>query len=302
MQLSKAYWLIGLIILISLGLLAGIYLSQRESERSVKTPKLAATIFPLADITRQIAGDKFVVEQLLPTGASEHTYEPTIQAKQRTQDVIVLFTVGLGLDNWASELVDPEVKVVDFTQAVDLIKLEGEAAEEFGEYDPHYWLSIANAKQIAAAIRDELISQDPANQAYYEANYTAYVAELDSLLTETTSKLAPLPNKCLITFHEAFSYLAAEQGLEVVATIEPYPGQEPTAQYIAEVGQLIEQQQLKVLYKEPQLSAKVVSALAEDYDAQVYTLDPLGGVPGRNSYVELIRYNVNTIYAGNSNN
>ena len=48
----------------------------------------------------------------------------------------------------------------------------------------------------------------------------------------------------------------------------------------------------RAIFAEPQLSPKVAQTIAEASGKQVTTLDPLGGVTGRETYIELMRYNV----------
>lgn len=320
--ISKNKTALGLlaIFMVVTGLGLGIYfLSQESREDEANELQLSTTIFPVADIAKNIAGDKAEVNYLLPAGVSEHTYEPTINDKQKLADADLLFIIGAELDEWALPLAEDEtVKIVDLSKSVTLKeysghehehegeekseeKKEDDHAEEGKDSDPHYWLSVANGKLIAATVRDELIAIDSANKAAYEANYNDYVDTLTDLEEESKTKLASLKGTEIITFHDAFAYFAADYDLEIVTTIEPFPGQQPTAQYLAEVGVEVKEHDIKVLYKEPQLSESIVSALAKDYGVKVFTLDPVGGVDGRDSYVQLIRYNVDTIYASHKN-
>ncbi|MFW5702697.1 MAG: metal ABC transporter substrate-binding protein [Candidatus Dojkabacteria bacterium] len=167
----------------------------------------------------------------------------------------------------------------------------GEHSHSHEGDDPHYWLSVSNAKLIAEAVKNELVALDEANKDDYVQNYENYVAELEELEQEVAGRFADSERNEIITFHGAFNYMAEEQGLEVVAVVEEFPGQSPSASYIQEVGEVIEDYEIRTLFKEPQLSEEIVSALASDFDARVETLDPVGGVEGRNSYLELIRYN-----------
>lgn len=318
---NKALLILSLIFIVVIGFGLGLYiLSQRYSDNEASELQLTTTIFPVADIAKNIAGDKAEVNYLLPAGVSEHTYEPTIKDKQKLADADLLFVIGAELDEWVLPLAEDEaVKIIDLSKSVTLReysahnhehegeegskeeKEEDHSEEEGKDSDPHYWLSVANAKLIAATVRDELITIDSANKAIYEENYNEYADTLTDLEKESKSKLASLKGTEIITFHDAFAYFAADYDLEIVTTIEPFPGQQPTAQYLVEVGVEVKEHDIKVLYKEPQLSESIVSALAKDYGIKVYTLDPVGGVDGRDSYVKLIRYNVDTIYASHTN-
>lgn len=304
--------LLALIALVTIGGLA--YFASKPSANPSGTQtqlKLAASVFPIADIARNVAGPQVDVVTILPPGASEHTFEPSIADQARLRDVEALFVVGLELDDWAgrsAQAANPNVEIVDMSEHVELRDYEAglhDEHEEDGEdedhaeegYDPHYWLSLANAQLIAEAIKDKLIELDPDNAASYRENYAKYRDELEQLKDESRSKFAALEEREIITFHNAFAYFAAENELEIVAVVEEFPGKSPSAAYIQEVGAVIEAKNVRVLFKEPQLSDEVVEALARDYDATVATLDPIGGVDGRTSYIGLIRYNVDTVVA-----
>jgi zinc transport system substrate-binding protein len=268
--------------------------------------KVAGSIFPVTDIIRNIAKDKVEVVQLLPPGVSEHTFELTVAQRAELIGVDLGVIIGSGLDeNWANSVFNEEgAEILDLSEKINLLPAaeheheheEGEEEHEHeGEGDPHYWLSVNNAKIMAITIADKLIDLDPANELFYRDNLENYSNQLDQLKANTVKQLENLKTREIITFHEAFNYFANEFGLEVVATIEPFPGKEPTPQYLSEVVEIVNEKGIKVLFKEPQLSDEVVKSLAEDYDITVFTLDPVGGIEERTSYIELISFNSRTL-------
>jgi zinc transport system substrate-binding protein len=304
--------------------------------------KAATSIFPIADIASNVAGDEVEVITILPSGASPHTYEPTAAQQAELSDVDVLFVVGAEFDDWAVETAtaaNPDIEVVDLSQVVNLKEYDDEHSHDHehedeehadddkheedhesngdkhagededdshdkeeedhghGEYDPHYWLDVENAILIAEEVESKFIKSDEENEEGYNENLREYKQELEQLDSEITAQLEQLDNTGIITFHGAFNYFADAYGLEVVAVIEEFPGSTPSAAYIAEVGEVIESENVRVLFKEPQLSEEIVTALAIDYDATVETLDPLGGGDELDSYIELMRYNAETVEA-----
>jgi zinc transport system substrate-binding protein len=290
MLTSKNIVIAGILLIITLGVGIGFLIVKQAPTTKLQ---VAATIFPVGNIAREIAGDKIQVVTLLPIGASEHTYEPTLQNQQDIKNSRTLFAIGLGLDNWAISLAtNQNIKVTELNRDVLLLP---SAEPEEGEFDPHYWLSITGAKVMAKNIYEQLVAIDPDNFNYYRGNYETYIVELDKALAVAKAELTDIKSNQIITFHEAFSYFAAELDLEVVATIEPFPGKEPTAEYLSEVAEVIETHQVQVLFKEPQLSDAVLNSLARDYNVKIETLDPIGGVTGRSSYIETYLYNVRTI-------
>jgi zinc transport system substrate-binding protein len=301
-----------------------------DNDDSSSKIKVATSIFPIYDVTKQIAGDKIDVINILPSGASPHTFEPTIENIKDLNNINLVLTIGLELDNWAKTIVPNSPKVIELHNGVELLKNEEHEEDddhsededeheegddhsededehegdedheseehEHGEFDPHYWLSPLNMIIISETITNELIALDPENKSYYLENLKLYQEELNSFYAENQAKFSELKSNKIITFHNAFAYFAKDFNLEIVAVIEAYPGQEPTAQYLKEVTDIINETQIKAIFREPQLSDAVVSALANDYSLEIQTLDPIGGVDDRSNYIDLLKYNLETIY------
>lgn len=287
-----------LVIILLVGVLIWRY-GQTSNISDNSKKKIATSIFPSYDITKNIVGDNFEVVQILPAGASPHTYEPTIQDKQKLQGVSIAFMVGLEVDDWMIDILPESSNLVYLYQDVDLLESDDEHGEEeheySGEYDPHYWLSINSAVLMAKNIYESVSEIDTENQEVYKKNYDEYVRELTESRQEYLAELDRLDSKKLVTFHSAFNYFAKDLDLEIVATVEPFPGKEPTPAYILSLEETLNENEVKVLFKEPQLPDSSLTPITEGKDIAIYTLDPLGGVEGRNSYLKLIEYNVNTI-------
>ncbi len=272
-----------------------------ESPKPPGKPKVAATIFPLYDIIRNIAGDKIQVELVLPPGASPHLFDLTPQKVEELQGTDIVFRIGHGLDDWTANLSAflPGAQTVVVDEGINLIFSSEADHEEAGggggSANPHYWLAVENAEIIAHTITNRLITLDPANEDTYRGNLKTYVDKLEQLKTQIQKELKPLSGAELVTFHDSFSYFAREFDLTIAATIEPYPGKEPTPRYLADLQKTVEQYDIKVLFTEPQLSSASVQAFVEDLSLRLYVLDPLGGVAGRDSYISLMHYNANTI-------
>lgn len=265
--------------------------------------KVAATIFPIYDIARNIAGDHAVVELVLPPGNSPHTFTLTPERVKALQGVQAIFMVG-DLDEWG-QLVAQNVsgaKAIEVHGGINLKEpgeedhADAEAGEHSHEnFDPHYWLSVDNAKIIAHNIAQVLIVLDPENQNYYQDRLDAYEAKLTALNSEVKSTLSGVSNRNLITFHDSWAYFADAYGLSVVAVFEPSPGQEPTPSYLHNIFTAAQQYNIKAIFSEPQLPSDILRPFIQDLGLTLYVLDPLGGQEGRNSYIDMMRYNANTI-------
>lgn len=126
---------------------AGEAPSRPEGEKQA----VAATIYPLYDLARNVAGEEAEVKLILPPGASPHLFEFSPKQLREMQNVKAVFAIGHGLDDWAAQItnVAKEVRVVPVDQGIELRKFEN------GATDPHYWLHFGNARQITYTIAKE---------------------------------------------------------------------------------------------------------------------------------------------------
>ena len=161
--------------------------------------------------------------------------------------------------------------------------------------DPHVWLSPSNMEVIADNIAEELASIYPDRADEFEENAETFKEDVRVARAEAEALLADKTSSEIVTFHDAFEYFARDFGLEVVGTIEPFAGQEPTPQYLAEVSDTVEEIGVSAIFREPQLADSVVSSLADDLGLEVKTLNPLGGTDDITSYEDLIIKNAEVI-------
>lgn len=257
--------------------------------------KVAATIFPVHDIVRQVAGDVAETVLVLPPGASPHTFEPTPGAVRRLAGARALFVVGHGLDDWAARLARG-AGVASLVRVDAGIALRRQAAHG-GAVDPHYWLALGNGKAIARTVGAELERLAPPRATEIRAALAAYLDRLDAADAEVRRRLAGLGTRRIATFHDAFGYFAGAYGLEVVAVFEPFPGREPGPRFVREFQEVIRRTGVRVLFSEPQLSVETLRPIAGDLGVRLSVLDPLGGVPGREGYVDLMLFNAGQVAA-----
>lgn len=299
-------------VLLGAALLVGLIwvgYHQRSEEDSLAEHSVGATIAPLGDIAKNIVEETGVeVVTLLPPGASPHTYEPTPGNVRAANETAVLFSVGAGLDEWAEDLGEaanvPVVEVITFFPEEGLE--EGEEHEdevEEGEEDddghgginPHVWLSIPNAIAIVEEMTVQLQAAFPEFANTFETNAAAYITELEAADAEVREILEDVENPNIITFHDSYPYFADEYGLTVVGSFEPSAGQEPTPQYLRDLQNAARDANVTVVYSEPQLSTTMLEPFVRDLGLTIAELDPIGGFEGRETYMDLMRYNATTI-------
>jgi zinc transport system substrate-binding protein len=290
MPRHRGLWV--LVIILSLSLLS-CGKPQESTESDTRLP-VVASILPLADFLNQIGGDRVRVETLVPAGASPHTYELTPAQLKAVMRARVLVLNGLGLEFWSDKVIasaeNPGLIIVNFSEGLQIIA--GDADEPGG--NPHTWLSPANVLRQAGKIREALIQADPAGAAEYRANAEKFLSEVRSLDEEIRRAVAGFSSRRFIAFHAAWSYFAADYGLQEIAVVERRPGQEPSPAEIADIVRKAKDIQARAIFAEPQFSTKAAEVIAEECGARVLLLNPLGLPPG-NRYLDLMRYNLGQI-------
>jgi zinc transport system substrate-binding protein len=290
------------VLLIGIAYFSGVGAPSRKEE---KKTAVAATIYPLYDMARNVVGENADVKLILPPGASPHLFEFSPRQLKELQNVKAVFAIGHGLDDWAAQVVnvarDARVMIVD--HGIDLRKFEGteekgekiKREHEHGPTDPHYWLHLGNAQKITENIAKELSQIDPAHEVAFKSNAQVYRDKLAAEERRLKDVLAPARGRPILTFHDAWFYFAEDFGLKIVGTFEPSAGEEPTPRYLAALQRELKEKQIRIIFIEPQLSTAVLKSFAEDNHLSLAELDPLGGVEGRATYLDLMEFNANSV-------
>lgn len=263
----------------------------RKSDKVV----YSATIFPVYDLAREIAGDRADVRLILPQGASPHTFEITPEVASRVSDSKAVFKIGV-IDDWIDSVsgdklykVDKDIPFQNFQ-----IKEFGEEEEAETGYDPHYWTIPSNAEIMAKNIYDRMIEIDPEGKEAYSANYARLNNDLIALDEEIKQELQPFSGQSIITFHDAWGYFVDRYNLKIAAVLLSSPGKEITPGNIKAVGDAANLAHAKAVFYEPEFSQDVVDSFAKDYGLKTGVLDAEGGMSG-DTYVTLMRRNVRNI-------
>jgi ABC-type Zn uptake system ZnuABC Zn-binding protein ZnuA len=158
--------------------------------------------------------------------------------------------------------------------------------------DPHIWLDPLIAVNIVTKIEKALIEADPQGAILFRKNATAYRDILTRLDRELAVRVAKFSIKEYVTFHPAWNYFSRRYGLRVAGVIEEAPGKEPTPKHIAGIIREINRIGSRAVFVEPQFNPKIAEVIAKESKARVLYLDPIGGMQGRETYVEMMQYNI----------
>ncbi len=286
--------------LISYGLLAAPLVHAAPHPEPLN---IVVTIPVLKDLTEQVGGRHVRVTSLLSGYENEHTYSPKPSDLVAVRKARLLFEIGIGLEVWVSSLVknagSASLRVVTTSKGIALLRdrpnREGElhAAEEEEQGNPHIWMDPENATTMMRHITEALIQVDPAHATEYRSNQASYLRKLDQLRGDLSDRIRRLADRRFIAHHPAWPYFARRFGFQIVGTIQPQSGSEPSALHLHGLIATIKKDRIKVVVSEIQLSQKIPEMLAKETGARVVVLTTLpGGLPHTETYLDMLRYNV----------
>jgi len=252
-----------------------------------ETFTVVATTTQVADLTRNVAGDRARVVQLLQPNADPHDYEIRPHDVGALADADLIVRSGGELDEWLEDAIDGSGSDAPVVNLSDAIALRDD--------DPHWWQDPRNAIIAVHELERALHRTAP-----------AYVAQLEQLDRDTAACIDKLPrsDRKLVTTHDSLGYYAARYGLDVIGAVIPSQSTEgqPSAGDVAELVDTIRATGVKAVFAESSVDPKVEQAIARETGATVGTplwADTLGpkGSSGA-TYIDSIRANTRAIVEG----
>jgi len=252
-----------------------------------------------AMILSEVVGTRGTVIDMLPPGASPHTYEPRPSDLKMVQNADAFFSVAPNLDGWASKLEAKQTRaLIDFVHEEMRLYGSHPHAERSGhteETDPHFWMDPNTVRAMVPDLVAFLSSVDPEGEPLYKRNGDAFMGSLDELDKELATSLKTYRGAKVALFHPSVMYLLRRYGIEAPVILEPSPGQEPSARDMARMVKTIRDLKVRAIFSEPQLPSRPAEVLGEATGIPVSMLNPLGGGPDTSRYSDLIRANVKSL-------
>jgi ABC-type Zn uptake system ZnuABC Zn-binding protein ZnuA len=262
--------------------------------------KVAAVESFLADITRNVAGERVNVVSLLDAGMDPHTFEPTPRDIITISESRLLIVNGGGLENWLQKMIDLKsisIPVIEACSGITpRIPSSGELVDE--PSDPHFWLDPVNVITYVRNIRDALIEMDPAGRSDYERNADQYMAQLDDLSTWIASQVSLITPeyRLLVTNHESFGYFADRYSFKIIGTIIPSvsTGSTPTALQLTDLMEKIKYSKVKAIFLEAGSNPELAQTIADETGVTIVTgllTHSLTGPDGpADTYIDMMKY------------
>ena len=271
------------------------------SSTGTTVPDVLTTTSFLADIVRNVAGERLTVESLLPVGVDPHSYDATPYDVMKIAGSKLLIINGAEYEYFLGSLLQNAEGEREVIEASAGLTLRKDAEGEHG-VDPHLWLDPNNVIAYVENIREALTHFDPEGAAEYQVNaetFSAELRELDAWIVEQVSHLPP-ERKLLITNHEALNYFADRYGFTIAGTIlESFSTDAaPSAKQMASLVDQIKASGAPAIFLDAGDHATLAQQIAAETGVRVITdlhLESLTDGPPAATYLDMMMHNVTQI-------
>src|SRR5216117_455999 len=264
---------------------------------------VVATLPDFGSLAREIGGDKINIVVLAKATEDPHFVDarPSFVVQLRTADVLIEGGAELEV-GWLPPLLqnarNPKIEVgkpgrIQASQGVRLMNVPANVTRAAGDVhalgNPHFTVDPIIAKAITLHIAQSFSALDPANAAFYEANYKKFEATINAKLQEWGAAMSPFKGQQVVAYHDSWPYFAHRFGVNIDIFLEPKPGIPPSPSHLTEVIAQMKAQKVKAIIVEPFHDRRIAEKVASATGAKVVEFSQVpGGLSGTDSYVKLI--------------
>ncbi|MAH58485.1 MAG: metal ABC transporter substrate-binding protein [Synechococcus sp. ARS1019] len=294
---------VNLALVATLGLVAGCRTSEPTREVAGR-PVVLTTFTVLADLARNVAGDRLDVRSIVKEGAEIHGYQPTPSDIQRASGADLVVENGLGLELWARRFTAAagDIPTVTLSDGMEPLLITEDAYA--GKPNPHAWMSPKRAMAYVDRLEQAFVALDPDGADVYAANAADYRTQLEQLDQELREDLASIPkeHRILVSCEGAFSYLANDYGLEEAYLWPVNAESQITPKRMARLIETVRERGVPSIFCESTVSDKAqreVAAASGARFAGTFYVDSLSKSDGpAATLLDLQRHNVKLIRQG----
>jgi zinc/manganese transport system substrate-binding protein len=254
--------LLAVLVLAAVALAAGC---GDDSGSSGSGPTVVATTTQVADLVREVGGDRVNVDGMLRPGGDPHDYEPRPSDVASVAKAEVVFRSGGEVDHWLDDVIG---NAGGDAQVVSLI----DSVHRLGD-DPHWWQNPRNAVRAVETIRARLTKLDPGGASVYRRNaerVQSGLRKLDAGIAACVARVPPAKRK-IVTTHDALGYFADRYGVEVVGAVIPSLSTQAQAS-AGDVQRLVEQirrEGVEAVFPESSVNPDIERAIAREAGARI---------------------------------
>ena len=276
---------------------------------------VVASVFPIFDFAREVAGPVADVRLLLPPGVDPHSWEP------RPSDIVELSRADIFL--YTSERLEPwadsfarTIRKKDAVSIEVMDSLGFSGSEERHNStkvidggddharDPHFWLNLSLSARTVEMIGELLANNDPENRELYKDSASNYARKLTQLDEAFMVGLKECGTRQLVTGgHAAFGHLARQYDLEQIAVYGLSPDAEPSPRHLAGIVNLVKMNNIKSIFSEELMNPRMTEVLSQETGTKILTLNPAGNLTAAQwqeglTFIEIMEHNLEILREG----
>ncbi len=267
-------------------------------------PVVVTTFTVLADLAKNVAGEKLTIQSITKPGAEIHSYQFTPSDVIKASKAQLIIENGLGLELWFKRFTATAGNVPTITLSDGIKPLAIEEDKYKGKPNPHAWMSPQKAMLYVDKLVETFIEIDPLNESTYRSNGNNYKKELmnlDNELRLTLSKI-PLKKRVLVSCEGAFTYLANDYGMQEAYLWPVNAESQVTPKRMANLIKTIKEKEVPTIFCESSVSSEAQKQVAIEsgatFGGNLY-VDSLSKSDGpAPTYLKLLRHNVQLIVNG----
>lgn len=258
-RLQRSFWIVITCAFVT-GMLGGCDRAPAVSTSTIEDgrPLVVCTTTMIADLARQVGGERIRVVGVMPPGTDPHIYEPLPSDSVVFGKAALVLYNGLHLEGKLLQIIENAGARAVALAEDDRIHVR-ESSSARGAPDPHCWWNPRYFMIYAERARDALIRVDPAAEQEYRQNAAAYLRQLESADAEVRSALERIPaqQRYLITSHDAFYYFGEAYGLKVDAVLGISTDANVRALRPEELARTVVQHKIPAIFHETSVSKQL---------------------------------------------
>lgn len=288
--------------------------STNEATDSNKI-QVVTSIFPVYEITKEIAGEQAEVSLMVGENEDAHHYEPSAQAVAAVNEADVFIYSSDIMEFWVERLLDvvenDDLKIVKLSNGLELEVAEDNEHQnheqednhahdhnhDHGGLDPHFWLDPLTISNQLSLITEALVQVDAEGEKPYRENEETFQQSLTELDEAYREAFTEAENRDFVVQHEAFGHLANRYALNQMAVGGLTTEVEPNPKQLAEVIEFVDAQEVPVIYYQSGENSAIAETVANETDTEIAVLYDLENSPSSlngegNLYIEAMKTNL----------
>jgi ABC-type Zn uptake system ZnuABC Zn-binding protein ZnuA len=271
--------------------------------------QIGTTVAPITSIVANIGGDRVHITGIVPEGTNSHTFEPKPSVAELLSRIDVLYVNGLKLEEPTTDLAKANMK-----DGADIVELGTRAIspseylydfsfpKSGGKPNPHLWTDPPYAVRYALIVRNDLVKRDPANAAYYKANFAKFKAKVDAFdrAMRISFDTIPRAKRKLLTYHDAYAYFGRDYGWDIIGAIQVSDFEDPTPKEVAALIDQVKATKVPAIFGSEVFPSPVLEQIGKEAGVKYVDVlrdDDLPGAPGdpEHSWMGLMHFDYVTM-------